>query len=463
MSTAPSGTRRRMSARACAASFVALALALPAAGCAPQTVSGGDEHTVSYWMWDSSQQPAYEACAKAFHKRNPGLRVDITQIGWDSYWTKLTSSFIAGTQPDVFTNHVAKYPQYEGLGALSPLDELGPTRGIEASDYEPGLAKPWTGRDGHRYGAPKDWDTIGVFYNKKITKAAGVSDAELRDLAWNPRDGGSFEKTLARLTVDVNGKRGDEPGFDKDNVVRYGLATNDAGGDNSGQTQWSSFAASAGWRYTDKNPWGEHYNYDQKGFQKTIDWYFGLAEKGYMAPLEDYSDTNHPETQLDSGKAALAMHGSWMLSTFAGLKGVDELGIAPTPKGPTGKRASMLGGLADSIPKGAKNKQGAAKWVAFLASDECQNLVGKDATVFPATPEGTKKAIATHRKNGLDVSPFTRHLEEGTAFSFPVTDHAADINAMMIPAMQEIYAGDSPASSLSETNRQINFLFQQGN
>ncbi|OEV27582.1 ABC transporter substrate-binding protein [Streptomyces nanshensis] len=449
-----------MSATACAASFAALALVVPAAGCAPQAGPGGDKKTVSYWMWDSAQQPSYEACAREFHKKNPGLRVKITQIGWDYYWTKLTSSFIAGTQPDAFTNHVAKFPQYERIGVLSPLDELGPTRGIKASDYAPGLAKPWMGRDGHRYGAPKDWDTVGVFYNKKITRAAGVSDGELRDLEWNPKDGGSFEKVLARLTVDANGKRGDEPGFDKDNVERYGLATGDAGGENHGQTQWSAFTGSNGWSYTDKNPWGERYNYDQKRFQETIDWYFGLAEKGYMAPLEDYSDTNYPEVQLGSGKAALATEGSWKLGAFAGLKGVD-LGIAPTPKGPTGKRASMMGGLADSIPKDAKNKKGAAKWVAFLASDECQNIVGKDATVFPATPEGTKKAVATHRENGLDVTPFTRHIEEGTTFSFPVTDYSADVTAIMIPTMEEIYAGDSPASSLTETNKQVNFLFQQ--
>jgi multiple sugar transport system substrate-binding protein len=462
MSTQPPGTRRRLLTTARATSLAAVALALPAAGCAPQSVAGADKGTVSYWMWDSAQQPAYEACAKAFHKKSPGLRVKITQIGWDSYWTKLTSSFIAGTQPDAFTNHVARFPQFEKLGVLSPLDELGPTRGIKDSDFQPGLARLWTGRDGHRYGAPKDWDTVGVFYNKKITKAAGVSDAELSDLSWNPRDGGSFEKTVAHLTVDANGKRGDEPGFDKHKVVRYGLATNDAGGDNHGQTQWSSFAASAGWRYTDKNPWGEHFNYGQKRFRKTIDWYFGLAKKGYLAPLKDFSDTNHPETQLGSGKAALAMHGSWMISAFAGLKGVD-LGIAPVPKGPTGKRASMMGGLADSIPKGAKNKAGAAKWVAFLASDECQSLVGKEGIVFPATAAATRKAIATHRKNGLDVSPFTRHLKERTTFSFPVTDHAADISAILIPAMQNIYGGESPSSSLTETNRQINFLFQHSN
>ena len=26
---------------------------------------------ISYWLWDSSQQPAYQACADAFQKQNP--------------------------------------------------------------------------------------------------------------------------------------------------------------------------------------------------------------------------------------------------------------------------------------------------------------------------------------------------------------------------------------------------------
>lgn len=457
---APPGARRAPRRKGALAAAATCLLTLAAVGCAPGGAAGqAGANTISYWMWDTNQLPAYQACAKAFQKENPGLRVKITQIGFDSYWTKLTASFIAGTAPDVFTNHPAYYPQYAELGVLSPLDELGPTEGIEDDDYLPGLADPWKGRDGHRYGAPKDWDTVGIYYNRKVTGAAGLSDEELASLSWNPEDGGSFEKAVAHLTVDADGVRGDEPGFDKNRVVQYGLATNDAG-DSTGQTQWSPFTGSAGWDYTNKKTWGDHYNYDQKVFKETIDWFFGLAEKGYMAPLEDYSDTNHSETQLGAGTAALAINGSWMLRTFDDLKGVD-LGIAPTPKGPTGERASMMGGLADSITDSADNKRAAAKWVAFLSSDTCQNLVGEDATVFPATAEGTRAAIATHRRNGIDVSPFTRHVEEGTTFSFPVTDHAADVKAIMLPVMQDIYSGETSVDALDEANEQINFLFEQ--
>ena len=60
-------------------------------------------------------------------------------------------------------------------------------------------------------------------------------------------DGGTFEKLVAHLTVDVNGVRGDEPGFDKTRVKTHGLASDGSGGKGWGQTQWSAFAGSNGW------------------------------------------------------------------------------------------------------------------------------------------------------------------------------------------------------------------------
>ncbi|QNE35251.1 ABC transporter substrate-binding protein [Leifsonia shinshuensis] len=452
-------TRTRSRRLAAAATAVATASALLLSGCAAGSPSE-PKNTVSYWLWDSNQLPAYEKCAAGFEKENPGLTITITQLGWNDYWTKLTAGFIAGTQPDVFTDHISKFAQFVDLGVLQPLDELDATKGIDDSIYQPGLAGSWMGPDGHRYGTPKDWDTISVFYNKKVTTAAGVSDAQLNDLSWNPTDGGSFEKTLAHLTIDKNGVRGDQPGFDKNHVATYGLATNDAGGFD-GQTQWSSFTGSTGWNYTDKNPWGTHYNYDDKRFQDTISWYFGLAKKGYLAPFTDFSASNGPEVQLGSGKAALSMNGSWMISTYAKLKGVD-LGIALTPTGPTGKRASMLNGLADSITKNAANKPGAAKWVAYLASPACQNVVGQQGIVFPAAKSGTLNAIAAYKARGIDVTPFTKQVADKTTFSFPITNYAADVAALMVPAMQNVYANGAPVSTLTTTNKQIDQLFQQG-
>jgi multiple sugar transport system substrate-binding protein len=436
----------------------ALALSLTA-GCAKGGSAGASANTVSYWLWDANQLPAYQACAKGFEKENPGLKVKITQLGWDDYWTKLTASFIAGTEPDVFTDHIQKFGQFADLKVLEPLDGLG----IDGPGYQSGLAANWIGQDGHRYGAPKDWDTVALFYNQKMADTAGLTAQELNTLSWNPEDGGTFEKAIARLTVDRNGKRGDEPGFDRHHVKVYGLATAGAG-DGDGQTQWSNFAASAGWSYTDKKRWGTKYQYDSRTFQSVIKWYFGLAKKGYMAPLTDYSAGANPaNAQVAAGKAAAAFDGAWMISTYYGVKGL-KVGTAFTPVGPTGKRATMMNGLADSVTKNAPNKQGALKWVKYLSSDACQKAVGGYGIVFPATPDGTKAAVAAYEKKGIDVTAFTEPVadkKDFTTFSFPITTNSADMFALMHPAMQDIYGNGKSVSSLDKTNSQINLILDQ--
>jgi maltose-binding protein MalE len=139
-----------------AAAAVVTAAALSACGSGGH--SGGSSGTIEYWLWDSAQQPGYQKCADAFAQANPGLRINISQVGWDAYWSKLTAGFIADTAPDVFTDHLSKFAQYVDLKVLRPLDDLGPTSDIKDSDYQEGLAQLWKGQDGKRYGAPKDWE-----------------------------------------------------------------------------------------------------------------------------------------------------------------------------------------------------------------------------------------------------------------------------------------------------------------
>ena len=417
--------------------------------------SGGGTTTLQYWLWDSNQQPAYQQCADAFTAKNPNIKVQITQRGWDDYWSTLTTGFQSQTAPDVFTDHLSKYPEFVSNKVLLPLDDV--IKNPDLSVYAPGLADLWVAQDGKRYGLPKDWDTVALFYNKDMTKAAGISDADMAGLTWNPQDGGTFEKTVAKLTVDKNGKRGDEAGFDKDNVAVYGLGLPGSGAGN-GQTEWSWFVATTGWTATDKNPWGSKYNYGDPKFQEAITWWKGLIDKGYMPKLETTVGASMNDN-FGAKKSAINANGSWMIGTYAGYKDV-SLGIAPTPVGPSGKRASMFNGLADSIFAGTKHKAEAAQWVQFMASAECQDIVGKNGVVFPAIQSGIDAATAAFKAKGVDVTAFTTQVADKTTFLFPITDHAADINAIMAPAMDAVLSGKAPASSLTAANDQVNALFK---
>ncbi|MEN0102454.1 MAG: extracellular solute-binding protein, partial [Curtobacterium sp.] len=108
-------TRRALFAGGASALALGALAACSSPGRSSGRATGGATGTVSYWLWDSNQLPAYQAVAKAFEQQNPGITIKITQLGWNDYWTKLTAGFIAGTAPDVFTDHLTKFPQYSDL------------------------------------------------------------------------------------------------------------------------------------------------------------------------------------------------------------------------------------------------------------------------------------------------------------------------------------------------------------
>ena len=98
---------------------------------------------ISYWLWDANQLPAYQQCADEFKQANPDINVKITQCGWDDYWSKLTNGFVAGDAPDVFTDHLSKYPEFVSQEQLVPLDDTLAKDG--SSRQLPGRASPSCG------------------------------------------------------------------------------------------------------------------------------------------------------------------------------------------------------------------------------------------------------------------------------------------------------------------------------
>ncbi|WP_220729787.1 ABC transporter substrate-binding protein [Streptomyces radicis] len=442
-------------ARALAACATAGALTLTACGTG---AADGGSTTLTYWLWDASQQPGYQECADDFEAANPDIDIRVEQRGWDFYWTGLTLGLVSESAPDVFTDHLNYYPEYVTRDLLLPLDAFVERDDLPMDIYEEGLADLWVGQDGNRYGLPKDWDAIGVFFNRAMADEAGLTQDELSSLEWNPRDGGTYEDAIARLTVDANGVRGDEPGFDKGNVRTYGLWMSLSPTWNHGQGQWSMYAAANGWQPTDQNPWGTEFAFDDPRFQETIAWYKGLIDKGYMPSLAAQEGVASAD-QFAAGNAAMVTDGSWMTGTYLGLENV-EAGIAPTPIGPTGERASMFNGLADSIFAGTDHPEEAWQWVKYLASPACQRVIGEHHVVFPAITEAWEIAQERYADEGVDVTAFTDHVENGTTFLFPIAENPGAIGSLLVPAFEAVISGQQPVESFTDVNEEINALFE---
>ena len=408
---------------------------------------------IRYLMWDANQLPSYRQCAADFAKKNPGTTVKIRQMGWDDYWTVLSTGFIAGLAPDVFVNHLSHYPHYAGNDLLLDLAPLVRRDGLDMGIYVKGLVQPWQ-RDGKQYGLPKDWDTVGLMVNMAHAKRVGVSLAELQDTAWNPKDGGSFEQVMRRLTIDAQGRNATSADFDRKNVRMYGFQSPGPDG-MAGQVEWSHFAVSNGFRYQDK-PWDTRYRYDDPRLAETIEWLAGLPGKGISASYESARGLG-PPAMFVSGKVAAVPDGSWMITFFAS-NAKFETAWVPLPKGPSGRRASMLNGLADSIWSGTKHKEESWRWVRYLASNDCQSVVAARGALFPAIDGLAAKVVEVHKAKGVDISAFLLMAKEQT-FANPISDKGAEINVLMKHAFESVVMGKKPAAAtLKEASDKVNKL-----
>jgi multiple sugar transport system substrate-binding protein len=422
---------------------------------APAAEGGGV--TIRYALWDANQQPAYQACADEFHKQNPNITVKIEQLGWGDYWSGIQTSMVGGTAPDVFTDHLAKFPEFAAKNQLVDLQPLVDKDKVDLKQYLPGLADLWV-REGKRYGLPKDWDTIAIVYNADMLQKASVDPASLKDLTWNAQDGGSFGQLIAKLTLDSNGKNGLDPAFDKTKVVQYGFIPQGSGGF-SGQTQWSWLAASNGFKFTD-GPWTTKYYYDDPKLAETLQWYADLnLVKGYAPSNADVASLG-AQVLFTSGKGALTSDGSWTIGDYV-KNSKFKLGWALLPKGPAGRK-SMFNGLADSITIGSKHQDEAWQWVKFAASPTCENIVGGTGVVFPAIKSGVDASLAKRKADGKDVSAYTDEaLDPNGTFLFPITDHGSEISTIMTPVMDSIMLGQAKAAdALKDANQKVNVLFQ---
>lgn len=412
---------------------------------------------INYWLWDNNQLPSYQACAEAFEKKNPEIKVKITQTGWFDYWTALSTAFVSGTAPDVFWDHLSRYPEFVENNLLVDLAPLIARDKVPTDIYVGGLVKVW-GRDAKQYGLPKDWDTIGIVYNKAMLAKAGIDPKSLSDLDWNPKDGGSFGQLLAKLTVDANGKSGQDAGFDAKNVSRYGLVINGMS-DGLGHEEWANFAASLGWNYS-TGPWATHYNYDDQRLIDTIRWFSDMSlKKGFIVPAKDAQQA--AATGLFAAqKGALALTGSWLVHWYTENCKFD-IGFAPLPKGPDGRK-SVINGLADSIWIKSNNQEDAWKWVKFLASPEAQNIVGGYGVVFPAIPEAAETSEKRMAAMGADVSAFVEEAKQpqGTFF-LPISEHATEIVKILRTSFDRIFLdGADVETTLKAANKEVNSLFE---
>ncbi|AQS07303.1 ABC transporter substrate-binding protein [Clostridium beijerinckii] len=303
--------------------------------------SGGDVH-ITYGIWDSNQEKGLRKMADEFEGKNPGIKIDIQVTGWSDYWTMLEAAATGGSLPDTFWMHSNEIYRYASNGMLMDLtDKINKSDDVKLSNYPEGLVKIYN-LNNKQYAIPKDYDTIGLWYNKTMFDKAGIS---YPDETWN---WDKLYEAAKKLTTG-DGKQ-------------YGFLA-----PLHNQEGYYNFVyQNGGTIITDDKVSG----YDNPKTIEAMKYYVRFVSEGLSPKIFD--DAARAET-LQNGLCAMGFFGSWNLSGFAANDYMTKnFNVTVLPSANDGKRSSIFNGLGNAISANTKHPEEAWKWVKYLSSKEGQ-------------------------------------------------------------------------------------------
>ena len=159
----------------------AAALAATTVTFAPATVSAADPVELSIWVHEtdaSEEGKLYAALVEEFNKANEGkYHATITQIARSGdaggYDDKVNAAISNGGLPDVFTVDGVTVAQYADASAIVPIEEYFTEE--ELSDFNPSIIQQGTYQD-ELYTLGAMDSSVGIFYNKDMFAAAGITE-----------------------------------------------------------------------------------------------------------------------------------------------------------------------------------------------------------------------------------------------------------------------------------------------
>jgi multiple sugar transport system permease protein len=163
---------------------------------------GEIELTVMHWSGEGGQEEdliVRNALAE-FERANPGVRVKRLNAGSSAeFYTKLQTMMVAGEAPDVFYVGYERVANFVSLDLLRPIDDFvereraaraaGDAGALDLGAFYPQTVDAFRS-DGTRvgtgplYGIPKDFTTVGFYYNKDLFRRAGLAFPS-KDWTWD--------------------------------------------------------------------------------------------------------------------------------------------------------------------------------------------------------------------------------------------------------------------------------------
>lgn len=351
------------------------------AGCSKDDAASSDGKVeITYGFWDKKQVPAIDEIIKLFNEKNPDIKVKTEITPYGQYFQKLETAATGSALPDVMWMNGAHVNQYADGKVILPLTDLAQKDNYSLDNYPESLIKLYTVNE-DIYGIPKDLDTTGLWYNKKIFDEAGVP---YPDETW---DWDKLKEVAKKLTNKDKG------------IWGYAALMGNQGGYYDFIWQNEGYVISED---------GKSVGFDQPEAIEALKYNVSFIEEGLSPTQAQMTETAASEL-FSSGKIAMMFDGPWMVPEYKKNPDVD---VAVVPKGK--QRAVAIHGLANVIAANTKHKDAAWKFVQFLGSKEAAEVFAKTGTVIPAyngTQDAWIQAVPT-----INLQAFI----DGIDYSFPL-------------------------------------------
>lgn len=396
--------------------------ALALTGCSSSDAPADGPVTITYAYWDPNMGDTFQQAADAFTEANPDITVEIRQVPFESYFTKLNTQLESNSAPDVFWLQNIQFPLYAANGALADLTEMQSDSETDLSGV-PETAQSAFEWDGKTYAMPWQAITFGLYYNKTIFANAGVAEPT-NDWTWDDVASAAAQLTDAEAGV-------------------YGIVAPMWNYGNYYQTMYANGADII----TDD---GTDTDFDSPEAIEGLKFWTDIVAEGYSPTLAQLTDTTQDQWFL-SGNVAMESTGSWNASVFTDAMS-DNVGIVGSPSGESDVSGAAL--TANAVAAGSEHPAEAYAWAEFLTSAEGQTIINKAAGGAAGAPVNEEandawlEAVGTDSAQVfLDQLPDTKPL--------PSTKNTAAWENELTPVLSPAWTGEATAEEVAKAMAKV--------
>ncbi|MFC4776879.1 ABC transporter substrate-binding protein [Paenibacillus sp. GCM10023252] len=382
--------------------------------------------TLNIAVWDDKLKQTLDQVIEIYKKDHSHVDVQVTITPNKDYFTKVQTSLVGGSGPDLFMMNGPNFNKFASLGLLTNLEENIGKDKLDLSVYPQGINELYQ-IDKQSYGIPFFLGSIGLFYNKELFDQANIP---YPDATWN---WDTLKENAAKLT-------------NKEKKVFGYVAVN------SDQVGYYPLVYQAGGQIisADKKSSGLALPETKQAIQFMKD----LMDEGISPSAQQQLETD-PLQLFGSGGAAMYPGGSFDASNLTKLLG-DKLGVAALPQGK--QQGFYVHGSSWVINKASKHQQEAWELLRLLTGKEGQELLAKNAVNFPAYTDYVK--VWAESIPSLDMSPFITSLDHTAPY--PVSINTAEWAKVLKEAVTEALLGSKPVGeALDQAAEQMNQILSK--